>query len=236
MVVVYYDVDFSFDGRVQTQLVRKRVLKAAQKYAGKITFAISNEADYADEIKDLGLDDSGEDVNIGFFKSLKERFALEPNDDVDSEVITEFVESVLAGEVKPSIKSQIVPAVNDGPVKIVVGSTFEDIVVKSPKNVLIEFYAPWCGHCKTLEPVYKQLAFEFSDHANTLTIAKLDATANDYPEKYDVSGFPTLYFIPANAKDSPHHYVGDRSLADLTKYLNQMLDHEFSKADSKDEL
>ena len=41
--------------------------------------------------------------------------------------------------------------------QVVVGETFDEIVNDPKKDVLIEFYAPWCGHCKSLEPVYKEL-------------------------------------------------------------------------------
>lgn len=41
--------------------------------------------------------------------------------------------------------------------QVVVGQTFEEIVNDPNKDVLIEFYAPWCGHCKNLEPIYKEL-------------------------------------------------------------------------------
>lgn len=38
------------------------------------------------------------------------------------------------------------------------GKNFDEIVNNEDKDVLIEFYAPWCGHCKSLEPKYKELA------------------------------------------------------------------------------
>lgn len=41
--------------------------------------------------------------------------------------------------------------------QVVVGKTFDEIVNDETKDVLIEFYAPWCGHCKTLEPKYNEL-------------------------------------------------------------------------------
>ena len=42
--------------------------------------------------------------------------------------------------------------------QVVVAESFEEIVNDPEKDVLIEFYAPWCGHCKSLEPKYKELA------------------------------------------------------------------------------
>jgi protein disulfide isomerase family A protein 3 len=50
-------------------------------------------------------------------------------------------------------------------------------------------------------------------------IAKMDATANDVPAPYDVRGFPTIYFAPKNAKNSPRKYGGAREVDELIKYL-----------------
>lgn len=41
--------------------------------------------------------------------------------------------------------------------QVVVAENFDEIVNAEDKDVLIEFYAPWCGHCKNLEPKYKEL-------------------------------------------------------------------------------
>ena len=69
------------------------------------------------------------------------------------------------------------------------------------KDVLVEFYAPWCGHCKALAPKYEELGQLFaSDELSKLVIiAKVDATANDVPD--EIQGFPTIKLFPAGKKD-----------------------------------
>jgi protein disulfide-isomerase-like protein len=99
--------------------------------------------------------------------------------------------------------------------------------------VLIELYAPWCGHCKKLEPVYRDLAKRFKN-SKRLVIAKMDATANDSPDPYTSSGYPTIYFAPAGAKKSPIAFSGsDRSLEGLTKFIRE---HATVPLQTKDEL
>jgi protein disulfide-isomerase A4 len=232
--VVYYDVDFSFDGRVDTQIVRHSVAKVAHKYR-HVTFAISHESEYEEEMKLLGLDDAGEDVNAGFFLSARERYVLAPEDEFDAGILEDFVDDVLNGRREPVIKSQPVPTKQTSPIITVVGSSFDELVTKSNKNVMIEFFAPYCGHCKSFEPTYRQLAQIFASKSHEMIFAKIDGTSNDYPTDFNVSGYPTIYYIPVRSKSSPHVYEGDRSLSDLSEFVQKMLDLEQSEL-VKDEL
>ena len=126
------------------------------------------------------------------------------------------------------------PKKNKGPVITVVGKTFDKIVMDSKKDVLIEFYAPWCGHCKKFEPDYKKLAKMHKSEKN-LVIAKMDAAANDSPDEYPVEGFPTIYFAPANDKKKPIKYEGNRDQDDLIKFMKDHATVSLGKS-SKDEL
>ncbi|KAM7176793.1 protein disulfide-isomerase A4 isoform 1-T1 [Macrochelys suwanniensis] len=232
LVVVYYTVDFSFDYRVATQYWRSKVLEVAKDFP-EYTFAISDEEDYSSEIKDLGLIDSGEDVNTAILDEGGKKYAMEP-EEFDSDVLREFILAFKKGKLKPIVKSQPVPKNNKGPVKIVVGKTFDTIVMDPKTDVLLEFYAPWCGHCKQLEPVYTELGKKYKNQKN-LVIAKMDATANDVTnDHYKAEGFPTIYFAPSNNKKNPIKFEGgNRDLEHLSKFVEE---HATKLTRTKEEL
>ena len=130
------------------------------------------------------------------------------------------IASLTAGKVKPIIKSAPAPKKNKGAVKIVVGNTFEKIVLDPKKNVMVELYAPWCGHCKKLDPIYKALAKKLKPYKD-LVFAKMDATANDAPPNFKSTGFPTIYFSAVGSKDNPEKYEGGREIADFEEFLQK---------------
>lgn len=82
-------------------------------------------------------------------------------------------------------------------------------VAKGKEPWLIEFYAPWCGHCKNLAPEWKKAA---SALAGSVKLGAIDATVyKKWAGKFSVSGFPTIKFIPPGNPDAAEDYNSGRS-------------------------
>lgn len=105
-------------------------------------------------------------------------------------------------------------------VVVLTPENFDSIVLDSSKDVLVEFYAPWCGHCKRLAPVWEKLATIFKGD-DSIVIANVNADVHKgLGAKYGVTGFPTLKFFPKDNKEGLN-YENGRELADLVSYINE---------------
>lgn len=89
-------------------------------------------------------------------------------DHYTSESISKFIDDFKENKLEAYLKSEPIPENNDKPIKTVVGKSFKDIVINSDANVMFFVYAPWCGHCKKLKPIYEELAEKLADEKDLI--------------------------------------------------------------------
>uniref|UniRef100_A0A8B9RDJ7 Protein disulfide-isomerase n=1 Tax=Astyanax mexicanus TaxID=7994 RepID=A0A8B9RDJ7_ASTMX len=223
LLVAYYDVDYDKNPK-GSNYWRNRVMKVAKGFLDegkKLSFAVANKNSFSHDVSELGLDASGGELPVVGIRTAKgDKYVMQEEFSRDGKALERFLQDYFDGKLKRYLKSEPIPENNDGPVKVVVAENFDSIVNDDSKDVLIEFYAPWCGHCKSLEPKYKELGEKLANDPNVV-IAKMDATANDVPSSYDVRGFPTIYFSPAGQKQNPKRYEGGREVSDFISYLKK---------------
>jgi protein disulfide-isomerase A1 len=215
--LAYLFVDLTVDGQKDTYVERVRELAKATK--GKLNWVFINWAKYSRQAERLGL--SGQTVPSLAIEepSTGLHYVFDEKAEITAEGVKSWVDQFVGKTLAPTIKSEEIPESNDGPVKVVVAKNFDDIVMSAEKDVLLEFYAPWCGHCKKLAPIYEEIGEAFKS-TPSIVVAKIDATANDVDPKLGVRGYPTLKFFPANNK-TPIDYNGDRSKDDLIAFIKQ---------------
>jgi protein disulfide isomerase len=149
-----------------------------------------------------------------------------------TESLKAFIDDVTSGKLKAHLKSEPIPE-NSGPLTVLVGDNWADIVMDTNKDVLVKYYAPWCGHCKKLAPIWDELAESVKDMDN-LVIAKFDATLNEV-DGLAIRGYPTLKWYPKGDK-SGQDYDGGRELPDFVKFLAESSDVYKATKSSHDEL
>ncbi|KAL1450902.1 hypothetical protein WDU94_003213 [Cyamophila willieti] len=140
-----------------------------------------------------------------------------PTPEISVDTVRSFVGDFLEGKLKQHLLSQPLPEDWDkNPVKVLVASNFDEVALDKSKHVLVEFYAPWCGHCKQLIPIYDKLAEKFADR-DDLLVAKMDATVNEL-EHTKITSFPTLKLYTKD-ENKVIDYNGERVLEAMAKFL-----------------
>ena len=143
------------------------------------------------------------------------KWKMDPETEITAKTIYTFYNRYKRRKVKPYFKSEPIPEVQ-GPVVMVVADNFKDVVKNKKNDVFVKYYAPWCGHCKKLAPIWEEMAEQLADVPN-LVIAEMDATANEVDE-VDVKSYPKLVFYPSRKKSGIDH-EGGRTLDEMVDWL-----------------
>jgi len=103
-------------------------------------------------------------------------------------------------------------------------SNFDELVLQSDEPWLVEFFAPWCGHCKNLAPNWEKAAGELD---GKVKLGAVDATVHgSLASKYGVKGYPTIKAFKAGPKTEPTEYDGGRGANDIVQWAMSKLYEE----------
>lgn len=163
----------------------------------------------------------------GSYKTAK-KYKI-PTEDILARKVVRFVNDFENGRLKPWLRSEPVPSEEEmvSGLGVLVGSTYSAKVHDTTKDVLVNFYAPWCGHCRKFEPVYKILAKRLQ-HVNSLKVFKIDATRNEV-EGMLISGFPTIALFPAGGGKRQVEYHARRDPDEIMSWLHEHCSIKFDE-------
>jgi len=199
----------------------------ASEWKGKLDFIWVDAIKFEKQIQQLGLT-----TIPGLIIVVGNKKFLYPGSFDSKEELKQFFSDYNEGKLQSHLRSQPTPDEQKNQqdaVYTLVGKTFSNVVGKD-KDVFVEFYAPWCGHCKQLAPEYEKVGQAFSGVKNTMVIAKIDATENDTPE--EIKGFPTLVFYPKNSSQGVK-YSGDRTAKAIIEWLKSKASGDVSSVKSE---
>lgn len=135
----------------------------------------------------------------------------------------------------PTIKSQIVvaaaPEPKPAPKKadevprensdvLVLNAANYDEEVKKHSTLMVKFYAPWCGHCRHLAPIWEDFATVAKKENKPYAVAKFNADAErEFARRFGIRGYPTVLFIQDGKE--PVKYTGARTVEEFVKFADE---------------
>jgi len=109
-----------------------------------------------------------------------------------------------------------------------------DEFIKATPFALVEFYAPWCGHCKELAPQWAEAAGRSKKLAKPVPLAKVDATdQEELATRFDVTGYPTIKLFRSGVEED---YKGPRDADGIVAYLERLSGFQLPALSSEAEL
>jgi len=206
----------------------------APEFRGEAIFtAVDLTLESSSQISEFfAVDDTTTLPTIRVFNIMTNDKFIPSGDSIDPDTWKQFLDSVLEGTVEPTYRSQEPVPYSGSGVRVLVAKDHDEIVNDPTKNVFVEYYAPWCPHCQSLEPEWDRLAAHFAGR-DDIIIAKMDMTENEL-KTVEVAGYPTLYLFPSGLQKEPVSY--DEEARDFEAFLSFLQYYLSPSSSSKDEL
>lgn len=235
-VTVFAEVDVERNEK-QFQYFANRLRKVAVAFEDKVSFNVAHKGDFEDVLErsyGLTLPARG-DVGVGLrdgsnYYKMSEKFSTES--------VRAFVQAWARGDLRGQEQQQAEEASHDdeeggaaysGPSNVVTltPANFKTEVTDSDKDAMVEFYAPWCGHCKSLKPEYDSASHQLAG-VSTVLLGAFDASEQSAPAGFEVQGFPSLFFLPGDRSVPPIPYEGAREAKAIVKFIQKHATHKFT--------
>merc|ERR1719271_480930 len=135
----------------------------------------------------------------------------------------------LGAFVGSSVLFAVVSAAEESRIAELTADNFYQKLGELPQGALVEFYAPWCGHCKQLLPILEDAHKELSegDKLDPVPIMKFDATTSEeISMKFEIKGYPSLQWLKGDSAEVAlklGEYEGQRKQEDIVDYVRAML-------------
>lgn len=166
------------------------------------------------------------EVSIGAYSIEHDRqYELPADFNFTEENLEAWVDDLIAGQIKPAIKSEAIPEENDGPVYVVVADSWSDIVEDKTKDVVIAQLSKIPGHSvhsNKFDSVYYEVAWELRRPGiEHVKLAMIEANANDVPDEYRAHLLPTVHFFKAGEEQKGVKYDGYRSKRSIIEWIKK---------------
>jgi len=135
----------------------------AKKFKGKVNFVWIDAVKFAEHGKAMNLQEVKWPAFVVQDMAKQLKYPHSQTEPLSPESAEKLVDQYLDGKLQPSLKSEPIPTSQDEPVFVLVTDEFDKVISDIDKDIFIEFYAPWCGHCKRLAPTWTQLGEKYSD-------------------------------------------------------------------------
>jgi protein disulfide isomerase len=230
--VLFYLTKIKNDEFIET------IKEVAKDYKDKMFFIVANEE--TDQLTNDLIDyyviarDALPEIRLTNVVSDDQVLHYKFEDTRNAENLRKFIDNFFAGKVESYVRSEPVPE-SQGIVYKVVGKTFDEVVLKSNKNVFLRIYAPDESASKNLESDFIKVAKLFKD-VDGLIIAEINILANEID--LEVDNVPSLKLFLSNDKSKYIEYTEMKTFEDMKNFLNEKLglNIQEEKTDVKPEL
>ncbi|ABN65589.2 predicted protein [Scheffersomyces stipitis CBS 6054] len=182
--------------------------KLGKQYRGKINFVGLDATQFGKHAESINMDPAIVPLFAIQDTPNNKKYGVNQKENPEGpslKTIKQFVADYLDDKLTPIVKSEDLPTEEEkkaNPVVKLVGHNHNEIIEDVSKDIFVKYYAPWCGHCKKMAPIWEELASVFGSNKDDakVVVADIDHTNNDVVLPFEIEGYPTLVLYPANGE------------------------------------